>query len=269
VTDPQLRPPIDFSSVRWTHRVVILSGLVALGTMLFLGVSSTQPWVLLVVIIVALLGADGILRGHPSGACRTIADSSPYLFIPVLLPLSASLFFERFVHGYWSIPCGALTGALFGAVIYGEYSSIDPDAPNYTLARFLVNVGAYLTTFALYTVAYAYDLALLPAAVTVGLSSLLVCIEVLREGEDDPVRVIGMGGVIGVLVAETRVALNFLPLGDFLGAVVLLLAFYLLTGLLHSYLVGHFDRATISEFAIVAAGGIAIIIAAQLAGVGE
>jgi hypothetical protein len=257
------------SSVRWTHYVTILSGVVALGTVLFLGVNTTQPWVLLAVIAIAFLGAHGILRGHPSGQLRTLVDSSPYLFIPVLLPLASSLFFERFVRGYWSIPCGIVTGALFGAVIYGEYRSIDPDAPNYSLARFLVNIGAYLTTFALYTVTYAYDLVLPAAIVTVGLASMLVAIEVLREGEDEPVRVIGMAAVIGVIAAEARWVLHFLPLGNLLASVVLLLAFYLSTGLLHSYLVGHLDKGTIAEFSIVALGGIAIIIAAHLAGVGE
>jgi hypothetical protein len=269
VTAPQLRPPIDLSGFRWTHRVAILSGLVAIGTVMFLSVNSSQPWVLLVVIVIALLGADGILRGHPTGVFRSLADTSPYLFIPVLLPLASSLFFERFVRGYWSIPCGIVTGALFGAVIYGEYRSIDPDSPNYSMARFLVNIGAYLTTFALYTVTYAYELALPAAVLTVGLASMLVSIEVLREGEDEPVRVIGMATVIGVIAGETRLALEFLPLGNLLSAVVLLLSFYLATGLLHSYLVGHFDRGTISEFAIVAIGGLTIIVAAQLAGVGR
>lgn len=268
MTQSQSRPPIDLSSVRWTHRVAILSGLIAILVIAFLALNQTRPWLLIFLVAIAFLGTDGVLRSHPSGRFRSIADTSPHLFIPVLLPLAASLFFDRLIHGYWSLLAGLVTALLFGSVVYGEYRSLDPEWPGYAFARFLVNVGAYLTAFALYIIIYAFELAVPAAAITVALSSLLLSVEILREGEEEPVRVIGMAAVIGVILGETRWVLHFLPLATFVAAVTLLVAFYLTTGLLHSYLIGHLDRATIIEFAIVAASGLAIIIAAQLAGVG-
>lgn len=247
------------------HRVAILAGLVVIGLLFFLTVARSYPWVLLFIVVLAFLGTDGILRSHPSAQFRSLADTSPYLFVPVLLPLAAGLFFERFVGGYWGIPASLVTGLLFAAVVYAEYHSVDPGEPNYVIARFVINVGAYLAAFALYTVILTYMLAQPVAIAAVALSSLLLSVEILREGEEEPVRVIGMAAVIGVILGEARWVLHYLPLGTFVGAVALLLAFYLVTGLLQSYLVGQLDMGTVLEFAIVAAVGSLIIVVAQIA----
>ena len=45
------------------------------------------------------LGADGIIRSHPGGDFRTVGDTSPYLFVPVLFTLASGLFFRMSSSG--------------------------------------------------------------------------------------------------------------------------------------------------------------------------
>src|SRR5690606_2653169 len=119
---------------------------------------------------------------------------------------------------------------------YAEYATVDTYGPGYAASRFILNLGTFLTGFAFFSVVYSFDVALLPAAVTVGLISLLLSVEVLRESEANPVRALVYAGAIGVVVAQARWALYFLPLESYLAGVFLLLVFYLASGLVQHHL---------------------------------
>src|SRR5438309_253393 len=110
------------------------------------------------------------------------------------------------------------------AVTYEERT---PGPANLQPARLALNVGTYLTAFAFFAVVYTFDVSLVPAAIAVGLVTLLLSVEVLREAEADPLRALVYAAVIGIVVAEARWDLYFLPLESYLAAVFLLLVFYL------------------------------------------
>ena len=64
---------------------------------------------------------------------------------------------------------------------------------------------------------------------------------------------------IGGIIAEAAWATHFLPLEESSAAVLLLLTFYLTTGLMHSYLGNKLNPRTATEFAGVGARGFVII----------
>src|SRR3990172_4059842 len=198
--------PSAFRSARVPLLVVVF----AVGLMLFLAVEPTKPWILLVVTGIVALGADGIMREHPLAARETdVAWTAPLLFLPTLLALGSGLFLEDALSGYWVIPGVAVAALLMGAVLYAEHLSIDGDSPAYAGARFVLNLGTYLPAFAFYAVVYSFDVSLIPAALSVGLVSLLLAVEILRDAEADPLRALVFAGVVGPLVAGGRPALRF------------------------------------------------------------
>ena len=71
---------------------------------------------------------------------------------------------------------------------------------------------------------------------------------------------------IGVIVAEARWVLYFLPLEGFFAGVFLLLVFYLTTGVISHYLTDHLEHTVMLEFALVTAAGLAIVIAGRVVG---
>ena len=79
----------------------------------------------------------------------------------------------------------------------------------------------------------------------------------------DSTRTILYSLAIGVLLGEAAWTTHFLPLDGSAAAVFLLLAFYMMTGLMHNYLASRLNRQTASEFGAVALAGVAIIIVAQ------
>jgi hypothetical protein len=176
-----------------------------------------------------------------------------------LLTLGGGLFLEDALTGYWVVPGVFVLALLMGAVLYAEHVAVDGESAMYPTARFTLNIGTYLTAFAFYAVVYAFDVSLAPAAVTVGLVSLLLAVEVLREAEADPIRALVFAGVIGLVVAEARWALYFLPLESYLAGVFLLIAFYVSSGLIQHHLNDDLRVPVISEFAVISALGVAIV----------
>ena len=84
----------DFRSTSRVARIPLLAAVFTIGLALFIGIDPVQPWILLALTAIVGLGADGIIRSHPRGNFHTIADTAPYLFVPVLFTLSAGLFLE-------------------------------------------------------------------------------------------------------------------------------------------------------------------------------
>ncbi len=263
----QERPPgSQVGGASRAGRIPLLALAFTIGLALFITIDPVQPWILLALTALMALGADGIIRSHPHGEFHTIADTAPYLFVPVLFTLSAGLFLEDVILSYWAVPAVIGAGALMGIALYAEHISVEPHDEQFPLARFALNVITYLTAFGFYAVVYGFDVDLLPAAFAVGLISMLLSIEIFREAEADPLRALVFAAVIGVIVAEARWVLYFIPLEGFLAGVFILLIFYLTTGVISHYLTEHLDRAVLAEFALVTAAGLAIVIGGRVLG---
>lgn len=266
-------PPIERERVAQTlraapkfSRVPLLCIVFAIGLAMFISIDPVKPWILLVLTAVMALGVDGIIRSHPRGEFHTIADTSPYLFVPVLFTLSSGLFLEDVVLSYWAAPAVIGASVLMGVAVYAEYHSVEPMSPQFPMAHFLLNVVTYLTAFGFYGVVYGFEVDLLPAAFAVGLVSMLLAIELFREAEVDAMRALVFAAVIGIIVAEMRWVLYFIPLEGFLAGVLILLIFYLTTGVISHYLTDHLDPPVLGEFALVSAAGLAIVVGGRLLG---
>lgn len=247
-------------------RIPLLALAYTIGLALFITIDPVQPWILLVLTVLVGLGADGIIRSHPAGDFHTVADTAPYLFVPVLFTLSSGLFLEDVILGYWAVPAVIAAGVLMAATLYAEHVSVEPGSASFPFARFVLNVITYLTAFGFYAVVYGFEVDLLPAAFAAGLISMLLSIEVFREAEADPLRALVFAAVIGVIVGEARWVLYFVPLEGFLAGVFILLVFYLTTGVISHYLTEHLERGVLAEFALVTAAGLAIVIGGRVLG---
>jgi hypothetical protein len=244
--------------------IPLLAILYGVGLALFITVNPPEPWILFVLTVLVGLGTDGIIRAHPRGQFASVADTAPHLFVPVLFALSAGLFLEDVVLGYWAIPAVAGAAVLMGATLYAEHIAVDTHDPSFPSARFVLNLVTYLAAFGFFSVVYGFDVELLPAAVSLGLVTTLLSIEVFRDAEADPIRALVFAAVVGVIIGEARWVLYFLPLDGFLAAVFLLLVFYLSTGVISHYLTDHLNMAVLLEFALVTAAGLTIVIGGRM-----
>jgi hypothetical protein len=254
-------PPRDVSGAAFrSTRVPILVGVFGAGLLLFLAVTPARPWILMLVTALVAIGTDGILREHPHAQRENdMIWTAPLLFLPTLLALGSGLYLEEVLDGYWIVPGAVASALLMGAVLYAETASIDGMGHYYPAGRFVLNVGTFLAAFAFYVVVYEFQVSLLPAALTVGLVSMLLAVEVLREAETDPIRALVYAGSIGLVVAEARWALYFLPLESYLAGVFLLLCFYVSSGLVQHHLDDDLHAPVAIEFSVISLLGVVIV----------
>jgi len=106
---------------------------------------------------------------------------------------------------------------------------------------------------------------LLATAFCVGLVSLLLSLEMLREVELGPRPTLLYSTAIATVLAQVTWSLHFLPLESFLAAAFLLLCLYAATGIVQNHLLRQLDLATAGEFAAVAVVGLAIVVVAHAA----
>ncbi|HEU4760660.1 MAG TPA: hypothetical protein VFT91_11865 [Dehalococcoidia bacterium] len=244
-------------------RLHAMAALFAIGLTAFLAIEPTQNWLLLLLSGLAALGTDGIVRGHPRARFTRLDDTALFLFVPALFTLSLGLFLEEVASGYWTLAAGLLSAAPFWAIVHAEYTSVDRRSRSYPGARLVLNVATYVIAFLFFATIYDFDLGLLTGSFAAGTVSLLLAIEVLREEAMDTTRTLLYAVAIGVLLAEAAWAVYFLPLEGGMAALFLLLAFYLMTGLMHNYLADRLNLRTAAEFSAVAVVGLLIVSLSQ------
>jgi Protein of unknown function (DUF5656) len=237
----------------------VLAVVLALGLTLYLTVEPTQNWLLLLLTALAAFGTDAIVRHHPDAAFERLDDTALYLFVPVLFMLSVGIFLNEMTSGYWSAAAGLFTVVPFWITLRAEYESVDDLSDYFNLARLWLNGATYVIAFLFFITIYHFDLSTFTASFAAGIVSVLLAIEVLREEGMDSTRTILYSLAIGLLLGESAWVAHFLPLDESAAAVFLLLAFYLMTGLMHNYLARRLSHKTASEFAVVALAGVVII----------
>ena len=81
----------------------------------------------------------------------------------------------------------------------------------------------------------------------------------LHEGEVDPLETLVLAVVTALAVTEVRWTLHFLPLDGYLEGLALLLAFYFVTGLIHSHLPRHLNARVTARYVTVGAAGMVLV----------
>ena len=251
-----------------SDRITVLTTVFGVGMAYFLAVEPTPTWALLLLVALVGLGTDGIMRSHPGFGGPAARETSSFLMVPVLYTLAAGLFLEDAVSGYWSLAAAGGGAVVFGAVTYSQLVILAPAAPVFLSARLLLSVMAYVSAFGIYAVLFATGAELVPASILTGCVAALLSVEILREAETEPAELALHAGVVGLVVGEVRWTVHFLPIDGYLAGLSLLLAFYLVSELIRSHLVGHLNWAQGIEYGVVSTLGLAVVVVAKIAGSG-
>lgn len=204
-------------------------------------------------------GVDSIARTHP----RVHLVDERYISIlwiaPALIVIAATVLLsatDARVYGLFGV---AIAGALLGAVILGEYFTIDLSDRWYSAARLGVNLAVYLVALILFATIYSWKIRSLFSAPAIGLVAGLLALELLRGSEADLRRTWLYATAVGVSMAELDWAFNYWNLNGFLGGALLLVFFYALTGLTQQYLWKRLTRLVLLEFAVIIADVLALL----------
>jgi hypothetical protein len=154
----------------------------------------------------------------------------------------------------------ALTALLLLLIAVAQYHTVDPTDPGYRLARLALNILAYLVALGLFILIYNSKARSLLSATTTAAVGSLLALEMLR-GVHYNLRPTGLYALItGLALGQVTWALNYWTVGRLTGGLLLLLVFYLATGLSQEGLLRKLNRRTLVEFALVALVSLGLII---------
>lgn len=245
-------------------RTVLLGALAAFGLGAYVTVRPEQPWILLLTTLMVALGTDGLVKSHPRWLNLRPIDSAVYTFLPALFVLGSGLFIDHVVEGYARPGAAIIAGIAVAMVAFGEFQTVDFEGRLFGPFRVFMAVITYVTAFAFFTVIYSRDFDVIFAGFFVAAVSALLAMELLRED-----RILGASSLlvsvaIGMTLGEFRLAMYFFPLDGLLAGALMLIAFYLATGIVHHLLDRDLDVATAAEYVVVTLGASAAVVVARV-----
>ena len=240
----------------------MLGAIAMAGLAAYLNLRPEQHWILALTALSAALAVEGAVRSHPEwrgGAAGALS----YAFLPLLAVLGAGLFIDEAVEGYGRLAAGLAAGAATGLILFAEYHSIAPGKPLFGPMRLVLAVVTYLVALALFTVFFTHDLDLPASAAAVGALSFALALDLLRESRGRGASSLLAALAIGVSLAELRIALYYFPLDDLLTGALMIIGFYVATGLVHHLLDEDLTPATVAEYFIVSGVSAAVVVVAR------
>jgi len=226
-----------------------------------LGVDLSASW-LMGVLLAGLVctGTDALVRTHPRAHELELRFTFVYWILPGLVGLTATkLLVEAPTRPIWAAGLAA-TGLLFVIVLVAEYTTVDPLAPVYPQARLFLNIVAYALAFALFILVYQTRGRSLITATALLVISFALALDLLWGAETSPGHKAMLAAVIGLIMGESSWAMNYWRISGWSGGIVLMLIFYVMTGLASQHLQGKLSRRVLFEFFVVVAAGIGMLL---------
>jgi hypothetical protein len=189
-------------------------------------------------------GTDVIVRSHPTAQRIEARYSFVTWTLPGLTVLLAAVLLPQAPTQLYQLAGFVVTGLILILVISAEYDTVDPTGRHYLAARLSLNAWAYLLALVVFILIYSAKARSLVSATAVGLASTLLALEFLRSA--------GRGEIVW--------AMNYWRISGITGGLILLLGFYVATGLTNQQLQGRVTRRVLIEYAVVALVGLVVLL---------
>lgn len=234
---------------------------VVLGSPLTIRFSQNWP-VAALLASMACVGTDSIVRLHPlaRGRKKKLPCTFVFWILPGLATLLATLLLPRAPNRTYTLGSLAMTGILLPLIITAEYHTVDPAAPGYRAARLGLNVVAYLIALVLFVLVYGSRARSLLSATATLAGGGLLALDLLHGARQSLGRTSLYALIVGLVMGEIVWALNYSKVNSLTAGILLLLIFYLITGLSRQGLLGLLSRRILIEFALVALVGLVLLL---------
>jgi hypothetical protein len=230
-----------------------------LGSPLTVNITQTALMAALLVGITCA-GTDAIIRSHPTARRIEARYSFVTWTLPALTVLLAAVLLPQAPTQLYQMAGYVLTGLILILAISAEYYTIDPTDRRYLVARLGLNAWAYLLSLVLFVLIYSAKARSLVSATGVAVVGTLLALEFLRSAGRGFNRTALYALIAGLSTGEIIWAMNYWRVSGVTGGLILLLGFYVATGLANQQLQGRLTRRVLVEYAIVALLGLVVLL---------
>jgi hypothetical protein len=235
----------------------------------------TVSWLLIAsLVVITSTGADVFIRSHPQMQTRSLPtlnlgvvaiEMAPGFWILPAFTIIASFAFFRLFGASLGATAGILAsvaaGGLLLATLIAQHYALDRRPEVRHSARLTLQTITFLLAFGIFSAVYFARLRTLYSAALIGASGMLLAYTVLqwtppRQG------LLLLAAMVGLTLAEATWALNYWAAPFLLGGALLLVIFYVASGLLQNHLEGTLSRRIFWEYGLL--GG-ALLVAVVIA----
>ncbi len=212
--------------------------------------------------ILAASGAESVVTAHPrflTAERRSGGKTWPFWALPMALTNILAVLLPRAPTPLIQVLGLLIVSGLLILAFFALYYTVEPGQPGFRRARLALNILTYGSALVLFLFVYQARTRSLVSGSLVALTSILLAIELLRTSTNRTSTVIAYGMIVGLILGQVTWALNYWPLPDLTGGLLLLLIFYLLVGIAQHGLQGRLTRRVLVEFAIFAVVALLLI----------
>jgi hypothetical protein len=233
--------------------------MIVFGSPLSFALSATTV-MLAIVTGLAVAGADSLARSHPLARRGELEYGYPFWIVPGLLSLALAAWLNQIENvNLWAAAILA-TSILVCLALAAEYAAVDPQRRSGTLLHWCQTALIYLVALILFSLIYDMGARGLISGTAVMVVAFLLTVRLLWPVVDEIGEAAVYGAVVGLLMGQLIWVLNYWPLSGLRGGLLLLLLFYVVTGLILQSLSGRFSRQVVAEYLVVATLALAAII---------
>jgi hypothetical protein len=241
-----------------------------LGTPLTFNI--TAVWAMSTLLVgLSCAGTEAVMRVHPLVRRGTIKRTFPNWILPTLATLALAISLPRSPDLLNWLVGLAVGGGSLAWLMLMNYQVVAVDAGQYErpvqTARLGLRLATYPLAVILFTAIYRTRLRSLVTATAVTAVAALLAFSILYHSEQARPhtrrslgRTLFYAGVIGLVLGETTWAFNYWRTNALTVGVLLMVFFYVLTGIVREYTRTGIKWQTVIEFLIVAALGTWIVV---------
>ncbi len=228
------------------------------------GLDLSESTILMLLIAgMAATGMETLVREHPVVRDGHLRRTVVFWIVPALLSMALASWLSRVTDvALWTL--GMLAAALIiPFALTAEYAAVSPHLRRDTWLQWGYSVLIHLVALILFSALYDARLRGLLGApfIFVGATLLAARLYWALTGRTSQAAI--TGAITGLPVAQLLLVLNYWPLSSLQGGLALLLAFYVLAGLIQQYLKHErLDRRQILEHLGVALAAMVVVLLA-------
>jgi hypothetical protein len=213
--------------------------------------------------VLAAAGTQSVVSVHPYFAMNRRGGAQTWAFwaLPSAITIIAVLLLPLAPSRQVGVLALLVSGALLAMAFFGLYATVERGGPGFRRSRFLLDALAYGSALLLFLLVYQTRTRSLLSGSLIAATAMLLAVELLRSTTSDVKLVLGYGMIVGLILGEVTWALNYWLLANLTGGLLLLLIFYLLTGMAQQGIQGRLNRRVLIEFGVFATVAIVLIVA--------
>ncbi len=207
---------------------------------------------------------ESVISVHPALARRSLQSARrtwAFWSLPTALTVIAVVILPYAPTRELQVLGVLIYAVMIATTFYSLYATVEVGLTGYRRGRAVLNALTYGSALLLFVIVYQTRTRSLLSGTMVAATATLLTIELLRSSAKNTTISIQYGLAVGMVLGQMTWALNYWPINELTGGLLLALIFYLMVGIAQLGLEGRLRRRVLMEYAAFALIALALIAA--------